>query len=205
MRVNKKRFIYLISPNKITKSLYINLKVVLSSNLVSFFQLRLKQYSLIEREKIGLKIKKICKRYKVKLIVNDDPNLAKEISADGCHLGQSDMNIQRARKILRKKIIGITCHNSKKKIKEAIKDGANYIAIGAFFRSKTKKVNYIAKPSLISWAKRFTKLPVVIIGGITNKNFRKLLLHKPDFLAISGGIWDKKPAKAIKEFYENKR
>ena len=200
MRVNKKRFIYLISPNKIKKSFYNNLNVVLSSNLISFFQLRLKQYSLIERKEIGIKIKKICKKYKVKLIVNDDPNLAKEISADGCHLGQSDMNIKRARKILRKKIIGITCHNSKKLIKQAVKDGANYIAIGAFFKSKTKKINYIAKPSLISWAKRFTKLPVVIIGGITNKNFRKLLLHKPDFLAISGGIWDKKPAKAIKEF-----
>ena len=200
MRVSKKRFIYLISPNKIKKSFYNNLNVVLSSNLISFFQLRLKQYSLIERKEIGIKIKKICKKYKVKLIVNDDPNLAKEISADGCHLGQSDMNIQHARKILRKKIIGITCHNSKKLIKQAIKDGANYIAIGAFFKSKTKKVNYIAKPSLISWAKRFTKLPVVIIGGINNKNFRKLLLHKPDFLAISGGIWDKKPAKAIKKF-----
>ena len=200
MRVNKKRFIYLISPNKIKKSFYNNLNVVLSSNLISFFQLRLKQYSLIERKEIGIKIKKICKKYKVKLIINDDPNLAKEISADGCHLGQSDMNIKRARKILRKKIIGITCHNSKKLIKQAVKDGANYIAIGAFFKSKTKKVNYIAKPSLISWAKRFTKLPVVIIGGITNKNFRKLMLHKPDFLAISGGIWDKKPAKAIKKF-----
>ena len=200
LRVSKKRFIYLISPNKIKKSFYNNLNVVLSSNLISFFQLRLKQYSLIERKEIGIKIKKICKKYKVKLIVNDDPNLAKEISADGCHLGQSDMNIQRARKILRKKIIGITCHNSKKLIKQAVKDGANYIAIGAFFKSKTKKVNFIAKPSLISWVKRFTKLPVVIIGGITNKNFRKLLLHKPDFLAISGGIWDKKPAKAIKEF-----
>ncbi len=200
MRVSKKRFIYLISPNKIKKSFYNNLKVVLSSNLISFFQLRLKQYSLIERKEIGIKIKKICKKYKVKLIVNDDPNLAKEISADGCHLGQSDMNIQRARKILRKKIIGITCHNSKKLIKQAVKDDANYIAIGAFFKSKTKKVNYIAKPSLISWVKRFTKIPVVIIGGINNKNFRKLLLHKPDFLAISGGIWDKKPVKAIKEF-----
>ena len=200
LRVSKKRFIYLISPNKIKKSFYNNLNVVLSSNLISFFQLRLKKYSLIERKEIGIKIKKICKKYKVKLIVNDDPTLAKEISADGCHLGQSDVNIQSARKILRKKIIGITCHNSKKLIKYAVKDGANYIAIGAFFKSKTKKVNYIAKPSLISWAKRFTKLPIVIIGGITNKNFRKLLLHKPDFLAISGGIWDKKPAKAIKEF-----
>ena len=200
MRVSKKRFIYLISPNKIKKSFYTNLKIVLNSNLVSFFQLRLKQYSLIERKEIGIKIKKICKKYKVKLIVNDDPNLAKEISADGCHLGQSDMNIKRARKILRKKIIGITCHNSKKLIRYAVKDGANYIAIGAFFKSKTKKVNYIAKPSLISWAKRYTKLPIVIIGGITKKNFKNLLLHKPSFLAISGGIWDKNPSKAIKEF-----
>ena len=110
------------------------------------------------------------------------------------------MNIKLARKILRKKIIGITCHNSKKLIKQAVEDGANYIAIGAFFKSKTKKINYIAKPSLISWVKRFTKIPVVIIGGINNKNFTKLLLHKPDFLAISGGIWNKKPTKAIKEF-----
>ena len=200
LRVNKKRFIYLISPNKIKKSFYSNLKVVLSSNLVSFFQLRLKQYSLIQKEKIGIKIKKICKKYKVKLIINDDPNLAKKVSADGCHLGQNDMDIRVARKILRKKIIGITCHHSKKLIKQAIKNGANYIAIGAFFKSKTKKVKYIAKPDLIYWAKRFSKVPVVIIGGINNKNFRKLLLHKPDFLAISGGIWDKKPAKAIKEF-----
>jgi len=200
LKANKKRFIYLISPNKINKSFYTNLKIVLSSNLVSFFQLRLKYYSLIERKKIGIKIKKICKKYKVKLIINDDPNLAKKIGADGCHLGQNDMVIQEARKILKKKIIGITCHNSKKLIRYAVKDGANYIAIGAFFKSKTKKVNFIAKPSLISWAKRFTKLPVVIIGGITYKNFKKLLLHKPDFLAISGGIWDKKPSKAIKEF-----
>ena len=200
MRVSKKRFIYLISPNKIKKSFYTNLKIVLGSNLVSLFQLRLKRYSLKDKKKIGIKIKKICKKYKVKLIVNDDPNLAKEISADGCHLGQSDMNIKHARKILRKKIIGITCHNSKKLIKQAVKDDANYIAIGAFFKSKTKKINYVAKPGLISWVKRFTKLPVVIIGGITNKNFKKLLLHKPDFLAISGGIWDKKPTKAIKEF-----
>ena len=200
LRVIKKRFIYLISPNKIDKKFYKDLKVVLSSNLVSFFQLRLKKYSLKEKKKIGMKIKKICNKHKVKLVINDDPNLAREVSADGCHLGQNDMNIQKARKIFRKKIIGITCHNSKKLIRQAVKDGANYIAIGAFFKSKTKKVNYIAKPSLISWAKRYTKLPIVIIGGITKKNFKNLLLHKPDFLAISGGIWDKKPAKAIREF-----
>ena len=151
--------------------------------------------------KISKKIKKIVKKNDVKFIINDKPLVAKIANADGCHIGQKDINLINARKILgNNKIIGVTCHNSKKLIRHAVKDGASYIAIGAFFKSKTKKVNYIAKPSLISWAKRFTKLPIVIIGGITNKNYRKLLLHKPDFLAISGGIWDKKPAKAIKEF-----
>ena len=89
---------------------------------------------MIEKKKIGIKIKKICKKYKVKLIVNDDPDLAKKIGADGCHLGQNDMNIQEARKILRKKIIGITCHNKKKLIIRAVKDGANYIAICDFLK-----------------------------------------------------------------------
>jgi Thiamine monophosphate synthase len=98
LRVDKKKFIYLISPNKINKSFYNNLKIVLSSNLVSFFQLRLKKYSLTEKKKVGIKIKKICKKYKVKLIINDDPYLAKKIGADGCHLGQNDMVIQVARK-----------------------------------------------------------------------------------------------------------
>ena len=127
LRVNKKRFIYLISPNKIKKSFYKNLKIVLSSNLVSFFQLRLKHYSLIERKKIGIKIKKICKKYKVKLIINDDPNLAKKIGADGCHLGQNDMKILDARKLIGNKIIGITCHNSIKLAKIGIKNGADYL------------------------------------------------------------------------------
>ena len=61
---------------------------------------------------IGKKIKKICKKYKVKFLINDDPLLAKKLNADGCHLGQKDMNLIKARKILKKKIIGITCHNS---------------------------------------------------------------------------------------------
>ena len=200
MKTNQKKFIYIISPLKINKSFYNELIDVLKQNKASFFQLRLKNNNFKKKLLIGKKIKKICKKHKVQLIINDDPYLVKKIDADGCHLGQNDLNIKVAKKILRKKVIGITCHNSKKLIKQAVKDRANYIAIGAFFKSKTKKVNFIAKPSLISWAKRFTKIPIVVIGGITNKNFKKLLLHKPNFLAISGGIWDKNPTNAIKEF-----
>ena len=90
------------------------------------------------------KIKKICSNHKVKFIINDDPFLAKKINADGCHIGQKDISIQKARKILKQKIIGVTCHNSKKLIKKAIQNKADYIAIGAFFPSKTKKTKFRA-------------------------------------------------------------
>ena len=90
---------------------------------------------------IGKKIQKICKKYKVKFIVNDDPFLAKKLNADGCHLGQKDMNIPDARKLLKNKIIGATCHNSLKLVKKAIEEKVNYIALGAFIQPKLKKLN----------------------------------------------------------------
>ncbi len=111
MKINKKRFIYVISPNKITKIFYKNLKIILKTGKVSFFQLRLKNYSLKLKITIGKKIKNICKKYKVKFIINDDVFLTKKLDADGCHLGQNDMSLLKAREILGKKIIGITCHN----------------------------------------------------------------------------------------------
>ena len=98
MKINKKKFIYLISPNKITNSFYNNLKLVLKTRKVSFFQLRLKSYSKNKKMIIGKKIKNICKKNKVKFIINDDPLLALKLDADGCHLGQKDMNIKAAKK-----------------------------------------------------------------------------------------------------------
>ncbi len=100
MKINKKKFIYLISPNKITTKFYANLKQVLDTNKVSFFQMRLKKYPFKKKILIGKKIKKICKKHNVKFLINDDPLLAKNINADGCHLGQKDMNINKARKII---------------------------------------------------------------------------------------------------------
>ena len=152
---------------------------------------------------IGKKIKKICKKYNVKFLVNDDVYLAKKLDADGCHLGQNDMNIIQARKIIGNKILGITCHNSLRLAKIAIKNKANYLAFGAFNSSKTKKVKYKASINLLKKAKRITKIPVVVIGGINDKNYKKLLLNKANFLAISGYIWKNnklKPIEAIKKF-----
>ena len=108
-----KKFVYLISPNKIEdESFYTNLALVLSTKKISFFQLRLKKETSLNKLMIGKKIKKICKKYKVKFLINDDPLLAKKLNADGCHLGQKDMDLIKARKILKDKIIGVTCHNS---------------------------------------------------------------------------------------------
>ena len=88
---------------------------------------------------IGKKIQKICKKFNVKFLINDDVYLAKKLKADGCHLGQSDMSILNARKLIGNKIVGITCHNSIKLAKAAIENKADYIAFGAFNTSKTKK------------------------------------------------------------------
>ena len=144
---------------------------------------------------MGRKIKKICKKYKTKFIVNDKPFIAKKIGADGCHLGQKDMKYSKARKIIREKIIGITCHNSKTLINKFIKLRPSYIAIGAFFKSTTKRVRYKANISLLKYAKRVTKIPIVTIGGINHKNYKKLLLNNANFLAISGYIWNNKKYK----------
>jgi thiamine-phosphate pyrophosphorylase len=201
LKINKKKFIYLISPNKINKNFYKDLRLVLRTNKVSFFQMRFKKYSFEQKILIGKKIKTICKNKKVKLIVNDDPWLAKELNADGCHLGQKDISIKKARSVIKKKIIGVTCHNSLKLAKSAIKSNADYLAFGAFFPTKTKKTKFQASKKIFNKVNKLTNIPLVAIGGINSNNYKNLLLNKANFLAISGYIWNNKkykPEKAIK-------
>ncbi len=195
MKFNKKKFIYLISPIKINKFFYKDLIKVFKQKKVSFFQLRLKKESFEKKLIIGRKIKRICKKFHVKFLINDDVYLAKNLDADGCHLGQKDMDISKARKLIKNKIIGITCHNSLKLAKNAIKKKADYLAFGAFNYSKTKKVKYKASINLLNKVSKITKTPIVAIGGINSVNYKKLLLNKANFLAISGYIWKNKKLK----------
>jgi len=168
---------------------------VLSSGKVGFFQMRLKKYSFEKKIIIGKKIKQICKKNNVKFLVNDDPEISKKLNADGCHLGQKDMSITEARKIVGNKIVGITCHNSINLAKAAIKGKADYIAFGAFFATKTKKVKYRASTNILNKAKKLTKIPIVAIGGINTNNYKKLLLNNANLLAISGYVWNNKKYK----------
>ena len=197
MKFNKKKIIYLISPLKIKKSFYSDLIKVFKTNKVSFFQLRLKKKSFEQKFFIGKKIKKICKNFNVKFIINDDVFLTKKLNADGCHLGQKDMNISDARKIIGNKIIGVTCHNSIKLAKIALLKKADYLAFGAFNLSKTKKIKYKASINTLKKAKKITNKPIVVIGGINSNNYQKLLLNKANFLAISGYIWKNKKMKPV--------
>ena len=197
LRINKKKFLYLISPNKIYPQFYKDLKKILETGKVGLFQMRLKKYSLTQKVIIGKKIHQICRKNGVKFLVNDDPLLSKKLNADGCHLGQKDMSLKEARKIVGDKIIGITCHNSMKLAKVAIKDKASYIAFGAFFSTKTKKVKFKASTKILNKVKKLTKTPIVAIGGINFNNYKKLLLNNANLLAISSYVWINKKYKPI--------
>ena len=193
---NRAKFIYLISPTRIKDDSFFEiLNKLLKTKKVKFFQLRLKKTHTKTILKISKKVKKICKFNKVKFIINDKPIIAKKVMADGCHLGQSDMNLSEARKILKNKIIGITCHNSIKLAREAAKAGADYIAVGAFNHTRTKKIKYRASLNDLKKIRKISNLKIVAIGGINNQNYKKLLLNKADFLAISSFVWKNKTLK----------
>ena len=200
-----KRYIYLLSPSKIKGgNFYKELHQVLKTNKVRYFQLRLKKISDRNLLNISKKIKKIVKKNNVKFLINDKPLIAKKANADGCHIGQKDMDLINCRKVLGKnKIIGVTCHNSKKLALRAKKYGANYVAFGSFFKSSTKKSSFKANLATLRWAKKKIIMPIVAIGGINSSNYKKILSSGASFIACSSYIWNNKkldPASAIKKF-----
>ena len=200
-----KRYIYLISPQNIRGvKFYKELNKVLKTKKVEYFQLRLKKTSNQNLLKISKKIKKIVRKNNVKFLINDKPIIAKMVGADGCHIGQKDMDFISSRKILgKKKIIGMTCHNSKKLALKAKKHGANYVAVGSFFKSKTKKTAFKATLAILRWAKKKINMPTVAIGGINSSNYKKVLSNGADFIACSSDIWNNKnldPIAAINKF-----
>ena len=198
-----KKLIYLISPGNINKKFYNSLNAVLSQGNVKFFQLRLKKIKTNRFLKIAKKIKKITSKHKVKFIVNDNFNLAIKVKADGCHMGQLDGSVKVAKKKLKGKIIGVTCHNSKILARNAVKDKASYLAFGSFFRSKLKPNAKKANLNILRWSKKNIKKPIVVIGGINNLNYQRLINSGAKYIAISSFIWDNpklKPELAIRKF-----
>ncbi len=198
-----KKFIYLISPQKIDEKFYDDLTKVLQVKNVCFFQLRLKQIRKDKLIKIAKRIKRITQKYKVKFIINDRSDVSKIVMADGCHLGQNDGSVKNAKKILKDKIIGVTCHNSKSLARIAFNSKVNYLAFGSFSKSKLKPNAKKANLNILKWAKKNLKIPIVAIGGINNLNYKKFLKCGAKYIAISSYIWDNpnlKPETAIRKF-----
>ncbi len=198
-----KKLVYLISPNKIDHNFFASLDKVLSFKNVKFFQLRLKNINQKRLLKISKKIKKVTAKHKVKFIINDYFILTSKIKADGCHMGQLDGSLKIARKKLKGKILGITCHNSKILALNAIKNKADYIAFGSFFKSRLKPSAKKANLNILRWAKKNVKKPIVVIGGVNNMNYKKLLNTGAKYIALSSFIWDNpklKPEQAIRKF-----
>ena len=139
----------------------------------------------------------------VAVLINDRPDLALELGADGVHIGQQDMPYERTRKLVGPNaIVGITCHNSRHLAMEAGEAGADYVAFGAFYPTETKDPSTTAEPELLGWWQEMIELPCVAIGGITPENARPLVEAGADFLAVSAGVWKRPggPADAVRAF-----
>ena len=197
--------IYLISPLNVAHPFGERLvrAIDASEGMVAAFQFRLKGIGDREAAFLAEPLQRICSDRNIAFIVNDNVSLAKHLNADGVHLGQSDVSVQEARKALgRESQIGVTCHDSKHLAMEAGEAGANYVAFGAFFASKTKETNHRPEVSLIEWWTKAFEIPCVAIGGISPENCSPLISAGVDFLAVSASVWDTDEVASIKSFVD---
>ena len=202
---NERTRLYLISPPKFELADFKEqLKIALGAGDVAAFQLRMKNASEDEMIAAGEALMPICEQKDVAFIVNDNAEVAYELDADGLHLGQDDMSIVQARDVVGGIQIGVSCHASKDLAAKAGEQGADYVAFGAFFETKTKSPEEIArwgtpeKEILEFWQTNAT-IPCVAIGGMTPENCKPLVEAGADFVAAINSIWAD-PAKAVKEF-----
>lgn len=156
---------------------------------VSLFQYRNKETNPKKKKELAEKLHLLCQQYNTPFIVNDDVALAKDIKADGVHLGQDDEGIDSARKILGAKIIGISCYNDIELAIVAERSGTDYVAFGSFFPSVTKPDAKKASIELLKKAKTSLTIPIVAIGGITPENGKQLINANVDYLAIISGLY----------------
>ena len=201
--------IYLITPPVIDDldGFCDSLANALAAAPVACLQLRLKAKDgeILEDSEIiqaGEAIKPICHAHGTLLLVNDRPDLAHEIGADGTHIGQDDMDYFSSRELLGgDAIIGVTCHDSKQLAFEAAQAGADYVAFGAVFETSTKTPKSRVELEIFTWWNEAIEIPSVAIGGITTENAAQVIAAGADFIAVSAGVWQHSdgPAAAISQ------
>jgi thiamine-phosphate pyrophosphorylase len=184
--------LYLITPPVLAdlEAFAITLDAALAVGDVAALQLRLKPANPGVIKAAVARLMPIAHAHGVALILNDDPQLAQELGCDGVHLGQSDMPLAQARRLLGPEaMIGVTCHDSRHLAMEAAEGGADYVAFGAFFPTQTKDTPYLCDPDILNVWQESMQTPCVAIGGITPQNAAPLVAAGADFLAVSAGIW----------------
>jgi thiamine-phosphate pyrophosphorylase len=193
--------LYLISPLDVAGSFPGRLARALDAGAVAAFQFRVKGIDEHAAAALAEPLQRICADRDVAFIVNDSISLAKRLGADGVHLGQSDGAVADARARLGIDAqIGVTCHASRHLAMEAGEAGADYVAFGAFFATKTKQVEHHAEPDILTWWQGLFELPCAAIGGITPENAPELVRAGADFLAVSGAVWGGDEALAVRAF-----
>jgi thiamine-phosphate pyrophosphorylase len=196
--------LYLITPPKLEPKPFADiLKRALDGGDVASVQLRLKDVSDDEILHAGEILLRVTQRAGAAFILNDRPDLAAKLGADGVHVGQEDASYTDARAAMgTNRIVGVTCHNSRHLGIEASEAGADYVAFGAFFPTATKEPKTRAELELIEWWAATMVVPCVAIGGITVENCKPLIDAGADFLAVAAGVWEHPngPAAAVRAF-----
>ncbi len=196
--------LYLITPPALQPEIFVKpLEAALAAGDVASVQLRLKDASDEAVLDAGRVLKPVVQRAGTAFIVNDRPDLAVAIGADGVHVGQEDASYSEARAAVGKdRIVGVTCHDSRHLAIAAAEAGADYVAFGAFFPTGTKQPKTRCEIELIQWWAEMMIVPCVAIGGVTVDNCMPLINAGADFLAVSSGVWDfpEGPASAVRRF-----
>lgn len=203
--MSKRCRLYLITPPKFELNSFAEiLKAALGAGDVACVQLRLKDASDDEIKRAANALMPVTQSAGTAFILNDRPDLAAALGADGVHIGQDDASYAEARAgVGPNRIVGVTCHNSRHLAVEAAEAGADYVAFGAFFPTTTKdQVKDQASPEILSWWSETMVVPCVAIGGITPTNAKPLVDAGADFLAVSSGVWahEQGPEAAVKAF-----
>jgi thiamine-phosphate pyrophosphorylase len=203
--------LYLISPPQIDLPKFVGqVEDAFAGGDVGSFQLRLKNASDTEILKAAAALIPICHAHEAAFILNDRADLAVQCNADGIHLGQDDMPVKEARKIVGdERVIGVSAHASKHLAMVAGEQGADYVAFGAFYPTQSKPKEKLEKwgtptPEILEWWSEFMVLPCVAIGGMTPANCGREVKAGADFIAAITYVWnhEKGPGAAVKEFNE---
>ncbi len=182
--------LYLITPDDADSERFLARVLGVLGDKVSVLQYRNKRANPLQMRDQATILLQRCRQLNIPLIINDDISLARELSADGVHLGEHDGDLQTARSLLGPAaIIGTSCYDSLALAQKAAADGADYLAFGAIYASGTKPQARNANINLFSQAASLN-LPMVAIGGITPDNAAQTLAAGADFLAVIGAVFD---------------